>query len=214
MTTGVLGLVVILAIILFSMVLHELSHGAVAYLLGDTTAKDSDRLTLNPLKHLDPFMSVLLPVLLYIGGGPIFGGAKPVPINTQNLKFREWGFALVALAGPMTNFLLALIGFLVGYWTGWLVSADFIGYVSQYFVMINLGFAVFNMLPIPPLDGSRILYAISPDGVRRILNSIESFGIWLVLILVAVFGVFFSSIMGGAMDGILRFYRRCSLNVL
>ena len=206
MTTGVLGLVVILAIILFSMVLHELAHGAVAYLLGDTTAKDSDRLTLNPLKHLDPFMSVLLPVLLYIGGGPIFGGAKPVPINTQNLKFREWGFALVALAGPMTNFLLALIGFLVGYWTGWLVSADFIGYVSQYFVMINLGFAVFNMLPIPPLDGSRILYAISPDGVRRILNSIESFGIWLVLILVAVFGVFFSSIMGGAMDGILRFF--------
>lgn len=206
MTTGILGLVVVLAIILFSMVLHELAHGAVAYLLGDTTARDSDRLTLNPLKHLDPFMSVLLPVLLYISGGPIFGGAKPVPINTQNLKFREWGFALVALAGPMTNFLLALIGFLISYWTGWLVSVDFIGYVSQYFVMINLGFAVFNMLPIPPLDGSRILFAISPDGVRRILNSIESFGIWLVLILVAVFGTFFSSIMSGAMDGILKFF--------
>ena len=206
MTTGILGLVVVLAIILFSMVLHELAHGAVAYLLGDTTARDSDRLTLNPLKHLDPFMSVLLPVLLYISGGPIFGGAKPVPINTQNLKFREWGFALVALAGPMTNFLLALIGFLISYWTGWFVSVDFIGYVSQYFVMINLGFAVFNMLPIPPLDGSRILFAISPDGVRRILNSIESFGIWLVLILVAVFGTFFSSIMSGAMDGILKFF--------
>ena len=106
---NIAGAVITLVIILFSMVLHELSHGLVAYWLGDTTAKEDGRLTLNPLKHLDPFMSVLLPMMLYFMNAPVFGGAKPVPVNSRNLKGKEWGMALVALAGPLMNFILAFI---------------------------------------------------------------------------------------------------------
>lgn len=201
-----LGLVTLLVVILFSMVLHELAHGYVAYLLGDVTAKEEGRLTLNPLKHLDPFMSILMPVLLYIMGGPIFGGAKPVPINTRNLKYNEWGFALVALAGPLTNFLLALVGFLISFWCGWWMDAGFLGEVCQNFVLVNLGFGIFNLIPIPPLDGSRVLYAIAPDGVRRIMEQMENWGVWLVLALVTVFSGFFSRLIITVMTGILTFF--------
>ena len=198
-----LELIAILVVILFSMVLHELAHGYVAFWLGDTTAKESGRLTLNPAKHLDPFMSILLPVLLYISGGPVFGGAKPVPINTYNLKYKEWGFALVALAGPMMNFVLALIGFLIGFWTGWWFDGGFLGTCCQNFVVVNIGFGVFNLIPIPPLDGSRLLYAVAPDQVRNILENIEQWGFWLILVLVCIFGTALSSIMVSAMNGIL-----------
>ena len=166
--------IVVFVIIIVSMVLHELAHGVVAYLLGDDTAKSEGRLSLNPLKHLDPVMSVIVPFLLYISGGVVFGGAKPVPINTRNLKGGAWGMALVGIAGPATNFILALLGFLIGIWTGNLVAENGVvylanGVVSQIFaevVMVNLGFMIFNLIPIPPLDGSRVLYAIMPDGVR------------------------------------------------
>lgn len=204
MTETIIGLVILLAVILFSMVLHELAHGYVAYWLGDDTAKENDRLTLNPLKHLDPFMSILLPVMLFIVGGPIFGGAKPVPINTRNLKFNEWGFALVALAGPMMNFVLAFVGFLISYFAGFWTDDGLMGMIAQEFVMVNLGFGIFNLIPIPPLDGSRILYAISPDGVRTFLQSMERWGILLVLLLVVVFSNVFSVILINAMNGILH----------
>ena len=95
-------IVVVLGLILVSMILHELAHGVVAYMLGDDTAKKQGRLSLNPLKHLDPIISIALPLLMFISGGPIFGGAKPVPINTRNLKGGAWGMALVAIAGPIT----------------------------------------------------------------------------------------------------------------
>lgn len=186
------------------MMLHELAHGYVAYWLGDDTAKENGRLTLNPLKHLDPFMSVLLPVMLFIAGGPIFGGAKPVPINTRNLKFNEWGFALVAIAGPLMNFILAFIGFLISYFVGWWTDNGLMGMIAQEFVMVNLGFGIFNLIPIPPLDGSRVLYAISPDGVRVFLQNMERWGIWLVLILVMVFANVLSTILINAMNGILH----------
>lgn len=204
MAETIVGLVILLAVILVSMMLHELAHGYVAYWLGDDTAKENGRLTLNPLKHLDPFMSVLLPVILFIAGGPIFGGAKPVPINTRNLKFNEWGFALVALAGPMMNFVLAFIGFLISYFAGWWVDNGTMGLIAQEFVMVNLGFGIFNLIPIPPLDGSRILYAISPDGVRVFLREMERWGIFVVLILVVVFGNVFSTLLINAMNGILN----------
>ena len=183
--------------------LHELAHGYVAYLLGDDTAKLEGRLTLNPLKHLDPFMSLLLPLLLYLAGGPIFGGAKPVPINTRNVKFKEWGFALIALAGPITNFILAFLAFLLGHYTGWLYDAGFLGLLFKELVFVNLGFGIFNLIPIPPLDGSRVIYAIAPDGVRRFMEVLERYGIWIVLILVVICGGFFSQIMTGAINGIL-----------
>ena len=111
-------IIIVLLITVFSVILHELAHGVVAYFLGDRTAKDAGRLTLNPLKHIDPYMSILVPVILYILHAPVFGGAKPVPVNYRNLKGKEWGMALVAVAGPLTNFLIALISFLIGYFSG------------------------------------------------------------------------------------------------
>ena len=103
------GVVAIFVITIISMVLHEIAHGYVAYWLGDSTAKYSGRLSLNPLKHIDPVMTIIVPVVLYLTGGPIFGGAKPVPINSRNLRFKEWGMALVGLAGPFTNLILTVL---------------------------------------------------------------------------------------------------------
>lgn len=193
------GAIITLVIILFSMVLHELAHGVVAYWLGDTTAKDDGRLTLNPLKHLDPYMSVILPMILFFMKAPVFGGAKPVPVNSNNLKGKEWGMALVALAGPLTNFLLAFIGFLVYRFGG-------MSTIASQFTTINLGFMIFNLLPIPPLDGSRILYAISPDGVRDFLRATEGIGVIVVYVLILVAGSAFSGLMIDCMNGIVRFF--------
>ncbi len=188
--------------------LHELAHGGVAYLLGDRTAKDSGRLTLNPLKHIDPYMSILVPVILYILRAPVFGGAKPVPVNYYNLKGKEWGMALVAVSGPLTNFLLALVSFLVGHYTGLIYGAG--GEIPEFIflelVYINLGFMVFNLIPIPPLDGSRVLYAISPDFFRDFLAKMERYGVIIVYFLILVFGEFFSELMANGINGILHFF--------
>lgn len=202
-------ILVALVIILVSMILHELAHGVVAYALGDTTAKDEGRLTLNPLKHLDLVTSVLVPLIMFVMGGPVFGGAKPVPINASRLKGGAWGMALVAIAGPLTNFLLALIMFLIGHFTGLMYHSDVAGMIFANAVGINLGFFVFNILPIPPLDGSRVLYAIAPDGVRMIMEKIEkTAGIWLVFGLILIFSSVLSRLMSGAIAGILDFFLR------
>lgn len=191
---------IVLVIILVSMVLHELAHGVVAYWLGDTTAKEDGRLTLNPLKHLDPYMSVILPMLLYLIGAPVFGGAKPVPVNSHNLKGKEWGMALVALSGPLMNFILAFLGFIVYRFAGY-------SEIAFQFVTINLGFMIFNLIPIPPLDGSRILYAIAPNGVRRVFERLEQYGIMLVYILVLFGGsLFLNGLITGGMAGIWQFF--------
>lgn len=200
--------VIVLAIVVGSVILHELSHGLVAYWLGDRTAKDAGRLTLNPIKHIDPVMSILVPVILYILHAPVFGGAKPVPINTRNLKWAEWGMALVALAGPLTNLLLAFVFFLIGHFSGALYGAggETTMFVFQELVFINLGFMIFNLLPIPPLDGSRVLYAASPDFFRHMLEQAERYGIIIVYVLIFFFGEVFSHIMIGAMTGLLNFF--------
>ena len=199
---------IVLIIVVGSVVLHELAHGVVAYWLGDRTAKDAGRLTLNPIKHIDPFMSILVPVILYILNAPVFGGAKPVPVNFANLKWREWGMALVALAGPLTNFLLAFIFFLIGHFTGLLYGAggELWRFISQEIVFINLGFMIFNLIPIPPLDGSRVLYAIAPDGFRPVLANIERYGIIIVYMLILVFGQLFSNLMINGVQGILNLF--------
>lgn len=204
---NILAIIIVFVIIIFSMVLHEMAHGYAAYFLGDTTAKDNGRLTLNPLKHLDPILSVALPLLMYISGGPIFGGAKPVPIDTRNLKGGAWGMALVGLAGPGMNFVLALISFLIGHFTGLLYSSDLVGLAFTEMVLANLGFMVFNLLPIPPLDGSRVLYAIAPDPVRDFMEKMEGgLGITVVFMLILIFGTAFSKITVGAISGILDFF--------
>lgn len=203
-----LYIIVVLAIILISVILHELSHGGVAYLLGDRTAKEAGRLTLNPLKHIDPFMSIIVPVVLYLLKAPVFGGAKPVPINSHRLKWHEWGLALVALAGPLTNFLIAFVMFLIGHFSGLLYDPfnELLQFIFTEAIFINLGFMIFNLIPIPPLDGSRLLYAIAPDFFRNILASMESYGFIIVYLLIFLFGNTFSNIMVGGMNGILEFF--------
>lgn len=201
-------IIIILVIVVCSVILHELAHGLVAYWLGDHTAKEAGRLTLNPIKHIDPYMSILVPVVLYIIGAPVFGGAKPVPINTHNLKWKEWGMALVAIAGPITNLLIAFVAFVIGHFTGFLygTGGTLLGFIFSELVFVNLGFMVFNIIPIPPLDGSRVLYAIAPDGFRNVLQNIERYGIILVYIMILLFGEVFSHLMVSSMDGILRFF--------
>lgn len=201
------AIAIVFGIIIISMVLHEMAHGYVAYFLGDNTAKENGRLSLNPLKHLDPFLSVILPLLMYITGGPIFGGAKPVPIDTRNLKWGAWGMALVGIAGPGMNFVLALVSFLIGHFTGLLYESNLVGLAFTEMVLANLGFMVFNLLPIPPLDGSRVLYAIAPDSIREFMERMErGLGLMVVFILVLVFGTALSRITAGAISGVLDFF--------
>lgn len=208
---SILSLVIILAVVLVSMVLHELAHGLVAYWLGDDTAKDDGRLTLNPFKHLDPILSFLIPVMMFLSGGPIFGGAKPVPVDSRNLRHGVWGMALVAIAGPLTNLLLALIGLLIGYWTGGIQVVDgalyymggMWGMIVAQWVMVNIGFGVFNLILIPPLDGSRVLYAIAPDGVRDVMQAMERWGLVVVMAIVILLPNVIGVVLNGATQGIL-----------
>ncbi|MDO4526836.1 MAG: site-2 protease family protein [Candidatus Saccharibacteria bacterium] len=210
MNFNLLNAFIVLIIAVFSVILHELAHGLVAYWLGDRTAKDAGRLSLNPLKHIDPFMSILVPVLLYMMHAPVFGGAKPVPVNYYNLKGREWGMALVAVAGPLTNFFIALITFLIGYHSGLLThDPTSTGYfICAEIIYLNLGFMLFNLIPIPPLDGSRVLYAIAPDAARGVLEKIERYGFIVVYALIVLFGNVFSNLMQNGMNGIIDFFYR------
>ncbi len=150
-----------IAILIISVVVHEVSHGYAALLLGDYTAKYQGRLSLNPLKHLDPWGSVLIPFLLIISGtGVVFGWAKPVPYNPYNLRDQKYGSAKVGLAGPLSNIILALLAgiglrafYVAGIFDGLLVN------ILLLTIIINISLVVFNLLPIPPLDGSKALYA-------------------------------------------------------
>ena len=202
------GVLIIFGVIIISMTLHEAVHAFVGYFLGDDTAKAQGRLTLNPLKHIDPVLTIAMPILLYIMGGPIFGGAKPVPLNPSRIRHGEWGMALVAVAGPLTNLLLAFIAFGIGVIFGVIstdgIAATLAGQIIWLFVQVNLGFFIFNMLPIPPLDGSRVLYALAPEGARRVMEQIERYGLVIVLLIVLVASPVLSTIMLGAMQGILE----------
>lgn len=177
-------IVITLGVVLFSMTFHEAMHAFVAYWLGDDTAKHQGRLTLNPVKHLDPFLSIILPIGLAIVGGPIFGGAKPVPFNPERVKGGEWGAALVAISGPLTNLLIAFLSF--GVWVVVGLPGGLAGQIFGAMVAVNLGFFIFNMLPIPPLDGSRVVYALAPEFIRRGMEAIERFGIVFVFLIVLV----------------------------
>lgn len=196
----VLQVVIVVSVILVSMTLHEAMHAFVGYWLGDDTAKLEGRLTLNPIKHIDPFLTLLLPIMLAIVGAPIFGGAKPVPFNPARLKYDEWGAALVAVAGPLTNLIIAFIFFGVYVLTG--MPEGIVGIILTTAVIVNLGFFVFNILPIPPLDGSRVLYALAPDFVRRGMEAVERYGLILVFIIVLVA----APLLGGFMQSAVNFF--------
>lgn len=195
-----IGIVII--VVLLSMTLHEAMHGYVAYWLGDDTAKAQGRLTLNPIAHIDPFLTLLLPVMLAVLGMPVFGGAKPVPFNPNRVKYGEFGAALVGIAGPLTNFVLAFIFFGVYTMVGQPAYTTLLGLFLVTGVTVNLGFFVFNMLPIPPLDGSRVLYAIAPDWARRGMEAIERYGVMFVFVLVMLSG----SLIGQYMSAAINFF--------
>lgn len=195
----------VLVIILFSMTLHEAMHGFVAYWLGDDTAKLQGRLTLNPVKHIDPFLTILLPLMLAAVGAPIFGGAKPVPFNPTRVKYDEWGAALVAFAGPLTNFIIAFICF--GIWALFDLGSDAIGGVLMIAVLVNLGFFVFNMLPIPPLDGSRVVYALAPDFIRSGMEAIERYGLLFVFAIILLASQYIGAVMLTVIETIIHIFQ-------
>lgn len=201
---------IVIGVILVSMILHEVMHGLTAYALGDDTAKMQGRLTLNPIKHIDPFLTIILPVLLAISGGPIFGGAKPVPFNPARLKYDEWGAALVAISGPLTNLVIAFVAYgatvIVGGGSGVGLAGGLLQMILMLTVTINLGFFVFNMIPLPPLDGSRVLYALAPEFVRRGMEAIERFGIIFVFAIVLLAGPLLFEFMSEAINFFLDIF--------
>ena len=202
---------IVLGVILLSMTLHEAMHAFMGYFLGDDTAKAQGRLTLNPIKHIDPFMTILLPVILALTpGAPIFGGAKPVPFNPNRVRYGDWGAALVAIAGPLTNFVIAFLAFGIGVLSGVITSqgveATLVGQIIMLTMSVNLGFFVFNMLPIPPLDGSRVLYAFAPEAVRRGMEMIERYGVMVVFAIVLIASPVISQIMITCMNAIISLF--------
>jgi len=185
MTFDVVYIALVIAVVLISMTVHEAMHAYTSYWLGDDTAEREGRLTLNPIAHIDPFLTLLMPILLAILGLPVFGGAKPVPFNPMRVRYQEFGAAMVGLAGPLTNLVFAFVLFALYALFG--QPEGFVGDALTVGIMVNLGFFIFNMLPIPPLDGSRLLYALAPDGARRVMEVIEQQGLIIVFGIVLLF---------------------------
>ena len=208
----IIYIAIVMVVILLSMTFHEAMHGFVAFWLGDDTAKREGRLTLNPIKHLDPFLSIILPLGLALIGAPIFGGAKPVPFNPNQVKGGDWGAALVALAGPLTNFIIAFVVYGIWVVAGSPPATQLAGQILITAFTVNLGFFIFNIIPIPPLDGSRVIYAIAPEFIRTGMRAIERYGIIVVFAVVLLFssqiGTFIIAAMRffiGIFSGIFRF---------
>jgi Zn-dependent protease len=196
----------VIVVILMSMTLHEAMHAFTSYWLGDDTAKLQGRLTLNPIAHIDPFLTLILPIFLAIAGLPIFGGAKPVPFNPNRVRYEEFGAALVGIAGPLTNFVLAFIAYAVFALAGAPSTETPLGLILQLAIIVNLGFFIFNMLPIPPLDGSRVLYALAPEGARRVMETIEQYGVLLIFAVVLLAGPLLGQFMSAAISFFLQLF--------
>jgi Zn-dependent protease len=182
----------LIIILIFSVIVHEVSHGAMANYLGDPTAKYAGRLTLNPIKHLDPIGSVILPIFFILitkltGGGIIFGWAKPVPINPYNFRDQKYGSAKVALAGPGSNLAIALIFGLALRFLPVIFTIPALSFIFSYIVYINILLAVFNLLPIPPLDGSHLLFAFLPLRMENLKIFFNQYGLFLLLLVIFFF---------------------------
>ncbi|MEK9177023.1 MAG: site-2 protease family protein, partial [Patescibacteria group bacterium] len=201
--------VVAIALVIFSIILHEIAHGYTADLLGDPTARYAGRLTLNPIPHIDPVGSLLLPGLLAFSGSPfLIGWAKPVPYNPYNLRGGTWGEAAVAAAGPLTNIAIAVVaGLALRFGIGGMPDAAVALLVSLIFT--NLSLAILNLIPIPPIDGSKILRALLPGaagdfflGFERLTYALGPFGLIFALILIVNF---FQAPMGAIVRALFSF---------
>ncbi len=171
-----------LIILVMSVVIHELSHGYVADLLGDPTPRLQGRLTLNPLKHLELFGSLIVPIVTALAGFP-FGWAKPVQWNPYNVVNKRWGELLISIAGPGSNLFIAIVFGLVVRFFHESLSLHFIE-ISAYIIIINIVLAVFNMVPLPPLDGSKVLFSFLPPRFLYIREFVEKYSLFLFLILI------------------------------
>lgn len=182
--------------ILLAITLHEAAHGYVANYFGDSTAKRLGRLTLNPIKHIDPFGTIILPGVLFFIGGFIFGYAKPVPVTTQNLRNPKRDMIWVALAGPAANIFLALMGgvllLLLPIIPG--VAHDWFANNLTFMIFFNFLIALFNMLPLPPLDGGRVVAGLLPGPLAYKFNQIERYGFIILLGLIFLLPMLFSSL--------------------
>ncbi len=197
-----LQLIFLFGSLLIAMTTHEAMHAFVSHWLGDTTASEQGRLTLNPLKHIDIITTVLLPVgLIMLGYPPIFA-AKPVPFNPSRVKYEEFGAALIGLAGPLTNLALACLAALV--FRSGVITTNMGSDIVVIFTLVNVALFVFNMIPFPPLDGSRLLYAFAPEPLQNLMRSIEQLGFASILIFFLLIFRYIGPIVLSLNENVLR----------
>lgn len=208
----IIKIILPITVIVFSAILHEIAHGYVADRLGDPTARLMGRLTLNPVPHIDLYMTIILPLLLAISNtGIIIGGAKPVPVDTFNLRDGRKDMALVSLAGPVTNILIAILAaiFIKIFFQNSLIvqEANLLGFIHLFLIIvlgININLAIFNLLPIPPLDGSKVFSLLLPEKQANIYLSIGNFGILLLFGVLLLGGSILFPFMDAVSDTFLR----------
>ena len=216
-TIAVLALPLLFAItvlalpLLFAITVHEAAHGYVARMLGDTTASMLGRVTLNPIKHIDPVGTLIVPTLLFVTTGFVLGWAKPVPVNTRNLRYPKRDMAIVAIAGPAANLAMAVCWGLVLKWgltlqgsLDW-VAAPLI-LMGQVGIAVNLILMVLNLLPIPPLDGGRVMAGVLPLAAAQWLATVERYGLWILigLLVTGVLGQIITPMVAISETAILR----------
>lgn len=180
------GLAVVFVSLVISITLHEAMHAFSAHWLGDDTAHSQGRISLNPLRHVDPFATILMPLITLVLFGVPLLAAKPVPFNPYGVRYGEYGAAMVGLAGPLTNLVLAIAGAgVIGLAQNSLGAGAYSALMI--FVQVNVALFVFNMIPLPPLDGSRLVYAFAPESVQNVMAQMEQFGFFIIFgLLVAV----------------------------
>jgi len=172
-------ILIVIGVLAISASFHELAHGYIAYRFGDRTAQRAGRLTLNPIKHVDPFGTILLPLMLLMAGGPVIAAAKPVPIDPSYFPNPKKDMIWVALAGPFSNFLLLGIAILI--LKNFPIASEFVQKIFYIFIQINFFLGVFNLVPIPPLDGSRVLSGLLPQEYAYKMWQLEPYGMVLVI---------------------------------